>query len=165
IRCATLYRQSAQNRLIVYAVNRAFAMDRIIGRKAVLVADSIALHDPYFQQDLLSARQLYGVKNKRGPGSRLKEFPFISGPHQTWLYIGKTFQLHKTKRIMTLNGIILGNHAVLDPAILSRYFRFPVIVFDGSIPLWKIQGWKKQADSLHLRHHSVFEQGAWETDL
>jgi competence protein ComEC len=38
-------------------------------------------------------------------------------------------------------------------------------VFDSSNPLWKIREWKKQADSLHLRHHSVPEQGAFQMAL
>jgi competence protein ComEC len=146
-------------------VNKASAIDVVAGHHAVLHADTMAVRDPYFQQDLQSARDLYAVTTSVPPGDLSAGFPFISGHHQTWLYVGKTFRLHKSGRIITLNGVILGNHPDIDPVTLTRYFRFPVIVFDNSIPLWKIQRWKKQADSLHLRHHSVFEQGAWETDL
>jgi competence protein ComEC len=54
-----------------------------------------------------------------------------------------------------------------DIAITQLQERFPCrqLVFDSSNPLWKIQKWKKDCDSLHLRFHSVPEQGAFITDL
>jgi len=38
-------------------------------------------------------------------------------------------------------------------------------VADGSNSVWKIQEWKKQADQLHLRFHSVNVSGAFITDF
>lgn len=48
---------------------------------------------------------------------------------------------------------------------LHRVFRARQYVFDGNNSLWKIRKWKKEADSLHLRHHSVPEQGAFVMEL
>jgi competence protein ComEC len=56
-----------------------------------------------------------------------------------------------------VKNLSLSTIAVLYPKV--------VLVFDSSTPLWKIQLWKKEAERLHLRHHSVPEQGAFEFNL
>jgi competence protein ComEC len=48
---------------------------------------------------------------------------------------------------------------------LRDHYNFNLLVFDATNPLWKIRLWKKDCDSLHLRHYSVPEQGAFEMDL
>jgi len=48
---------------------------------------------------------------------------------------------------------------------LQQAFDCKLIVFDSSNPLWKIQLWKKDCDSLHLRFHSTSENGAFVMDL
>ncbi|RXK83544.1 ComEC/Rec2 family competence protein [Filimonas effusa] len=48
---------------------------------------------------------------------------------------------------------------------LCALFPGAQLVFDGSNPLWKIEKWKKQCDSLHLRFHSVATSGAFVMEL
>ena len=45
--------------------------------------------------------------------------------------------------------------------LLAKHFRGALYVFDSSIPLWKMEAWKKEAEDLHLRHHFVSQQGAF----
>lgn len=45
--------------------------------------------------------------------------------------------------------------------LLAKQFKGALYVFDSSIPLWKMQAWKKEAEGLHLRHHFVSQQGAF----
>ncbi len=45
--------------------------------------------------------------------------------------------------------------------LLAKQFKRSLYVFDSSIPLWKMQAWKKEAEGLHLRHHFVSQQGAF----
>jgi len=35
------------------------------------------------------------------------------------------------------------------------------VVFDGSVPIWKINYWKKECDSLHIPYHDVNKKGAF----
>ncbi|HKO81560.1 MAG TPA: hypothetical protein VJU78_14245, partial [Chitinophagaceae bacterium] len=39
------------------------------------------------------------------------------------------------------------------------------IVFDGSVPAWKLKYWKKDCDSLHIPYHDVSEKGAFVMNL
>ena len=45
--------------------------------------------------------------------------------------------------------------------LLAKQFKRSLYVFDSSIPLWKMESWKKEAEGLHLRHHFVSQQGAF----
>lgn len=61
--------------------------------------------------------------------------------------------------------LILQNNPSVTVAHLRQLFRANIYVWDSNNPLWKIRKWKKEADSLHLRHHSVPEQGAFMMDF
>lgn len=61
--------------------------------------------------------------------------------------------------------IILSKNVNVRIARLQRLFRCRQYVFDASSPAWKIRQWKNECDSLHLRRHSVQEDGAFILDL
>lgn len=61
--------------------------------------------------------------------------------------------------------VIVQNNPAITVADLQRVFKAHVFVWDTNNPLWKIRKWKKEADSLHLRHHSIPEQGAFVMDF
>jgi competence protein ComEC len=80
------------------------------------------------------------------------------------------------KRIYYLNGkangrlegnldqadlIIVSNNMDIHYNILFNQNRCRDLIADGTNSLWKIQEWKKQAEQLHLRFHSVNESGAY----
>ena len=56
----------------------------------------------------------------------------------------------------------------IQSSLYQSWQRFSIvqfIYFDASNPMWKIEKWKKDCEELHLRFHSVPEQGAFITDL
>jgi competence protein ComEC len=57
--------------------------------------------------------------------------------------------------------LLISNQSKSPIALLAKHFTRALYVFDSSIPLWKMEGWKKEAESLHLRHHFVSQQGAF----
>jgi competence protein ComEC len=61
--------------------------------------------------------------------------------------------------------IVLSNGSTISLLTIANLYPKAILVFDSSNPLWKIQLWKKEAEHLHLRHHSVPEQGAFEYNL
>jgi competence protein ComEC len=69
------------------------------------------------------------------------------------------------KNKIAVDVIILCKNPKLKIAQLQNNFDFKEIVFDSSNPLWKIDQWKKDCDSLHLRFHSVPQQGAFVMDI
>ena len=72
---------------------------------------------------------------------------------------------HVDQRNEIVDIIILSGNPKIYLTQLAAAFDCKQYVFDSSNPLWKIQYWKKDADNLHLRHHSTSEQGAFKVDL
>ena len=64
-----------------------------------------------------------------------------------------------------MDYIIISKNANIFIPRLEKVFNCNLYVFDASNPLWKIDKWKKDCEELHLRFHSVPEQGAFVTDL
>ena len=61
--------------------------------------------------------------------------------------------------------LLLTGQPELPLTRLHALFPGAQLVFDASNPLWKIEKWKKQCDSLHLRFHSVTTSGAFVMEL
>ena len=61
--------------------------------------------------------------------------------------------------------IILSKNVNVRISSLQKLFQCPQYIFDASNTAWKIRQWKNECDSLHLRRHSVQEDGAFVLDL
>jgi competence protein ComEC len=81
------------------------------------------------------------------------------------LFINGSGPLPRAKSKIPVDLIIIGGNPKLRLSQLANTFDCRHYVFDSSNPLWKIRYWKKDADNLHLRHHSVPEQGAFIMNL
>ena len=57
--------------------------------------------------------------------------------------------------------LLISNLPTSPIRLLAKQFKGSLYVFDSSIPLWKMESWKKEAEGLHLRHHFVSQQGAF----
>ena len=66
---------------------------------------------------------------------------------------------------INIDYIIISKNPKLFIPKLAEVFNAGIYVFDASNPMWKIEKWKKDCEELHLRFHSVPEQGAFVTDL
>lgn len=91
--------------------------------------------------------------------------PLIQTVHKKVIVLNTAPAMARPREKWRVDLVILGGTADCDIARLASLFDCPQYVFDSSAPLWKIRQWKKQADSLHLRHHSVPELGAFEMAL
>lgn len=61
--------------------------------------------------------------------------------------------------------IILSKNANVRISSLQKLFQCQQYIFDASNTSWKIREWKNDCDSLHLRRHSIPEDGAFILDL
>ena len=90
---------------------------------------------------------------------------FIIGPNKTVLLIHPKLLFRDLYMIPKVDLIVVSGVKNLSLSTIAVLYPKVVLVFDSSNPLWKIQLWKKEAERLHLRHHSVPEQGAFEFNL
>lgn len=160
IRSVRLIQQSRQQKLIVYNITRQKAMDIIEGNTYQFIGDLLPADESY---QLQPSRILYGVK--AGAVSAVISGQFIAGEHRSVLIFDKPVSHSPGQPKIPVDIIILSGNPKLYINQLAAVFDCPQYVFDSSNPLWKIQYWKKDAENLHLRQHTISEQGAFEVEL
>ena len=137
---------------------------------AILIGMSIRTYD-HIKEDRQTTLTVWFVPKKSqittryGPGPeqplQVNNTAFSIG-HTRFLRIGQMVQLKDSIATASKVDILLISNLSKSPiALLSKHFKRALYVFDSSIPLWKMEGWKKEAEGLHLRHHFVSQQGAF----
>ncbi|MDX2046632.1 MAG: ComEC/Rec2 family competence protein [Chitinophagaceae bacterium] len=156
-----------QEKIIVYNVPKLRAIDFISGRNYIFDGDSSLLEDAFMQNFHLKPSRIYhGIKRKNEiQGCYNKANLYLFGNKKILLLSGKLNNGGLLSQKLNPDLIIVtGNPAVYIDQ-LAKQFNINQIVFDSTNPLWKIQKWKKDCERLHLRFHSVPEQGAFIIDL
>jgi competence protein ComEC len=165
LRSCYLFNTSRQQKLIIYNIPKYAALDVIEGTHFQFIGNRL-LHAGYLQNfHLRPARIQFGASEAGGFNRTLVSNKLIATKHATILIINDWQFRDPPEQKIPVDIIILsGNPGVRLPE-LATVFNCTQYVFDSSNPLWKIRYWKKDADSLHLRHHSTSEEGAFVVDL
>lgn len=162
----TRIRQKQQQKLIVYNIPRYHAIDIMEGSHCLFLGDvRLRNNTSLTSYHLLPSRTLYGVSERESLDHIKVSGMLVAGPHKTVLVLNQPVTLPVPARKIRVDLIILGGNPDIDLGQLASRFACAEYIFDSSNPLWKIRYWKKAADSLHLRHQTISEQGAYEMDL
>ncbi len=154
-----------QHKLIVYNIPKHTAIDVIEGTRYQLIGDSLLYKGALPVFHLNPARIQLGVEENGALAHTFISGKLVATHHTRVLIIDQWLQLNPAKQRIPVDIIILANDPNISLHQLAAAFNCTQYVFAGSNSLWKIRYWKKEADSLHLRHHSTSEQGAFEVDL
>ncbi|NNV56773.1 ComEC/Rec2 family competence protein [Limnovirga soli] len=157
---------ASQQQLIVFNVPKHTAMDVLQGHQYHFKGDEEIVADGFLRNfHLKPARIAFYVNTDT--------VPLLSIPHNTIFQINNTtvlvidslLSLPSPAQKIPVDYIILSHNPPVDLNQLVQFFACKTIVFDSSNPLWKTELWKKDCENLHLRFHSVAQQGAFITDL
>lgn len=166
IRQVDFAQRNQQQKLIVYNVPNHTAIDLIERRSYQFIGDSTLLDDGFLRNFHLKPSR---VLNRINPADSLQNISFInhliSSNGKNILIVDEALQLPQTNEKIKLDAIILTKNPKIYLSRLSTSFECSQYIFDSSNPFWKIAYWKKDADSLHLRHHSTATDGAFVMDL
>ncbi len=162
---------ASQYKLMVYYLPKKSAVDIFAGTNHQFIGDPSIDQNPLAIKNYLSpTRILYrantpaihsAIFTQQGVGS----IPLIVGPKKRVLLVNDAFKLPSYLTNHSIDLIILTGNPLIGLENLSIYFNCTQFVFDCSNTMWKIEQWKKEAERLHLRHHSVPEKGAFEFNL
>jgi len=166
MRGINLIHQSGQQKLLVYHIPKQKAIDIIEGNTYHFLGDS-SLSSAGFLQNfhLQPARLFYGATKEDSLSNTLVTNQLIAGRHKSVLVISGPLDFPSILSKIPVDIIILSGNPRIYLSRLAAIFDCQQYIFDSSNPLWKIRYWKKDADSLHLRHHTISEQGAFEVEL
>ncbi|HRI20231.1 MAG TPA: ComEC/Rec2 family competence protein [Panacibacter sp.] len=155
-----------QQKLVVYNVPKQSAIDIIQGRNYAFTGDSILQQDGFLRNfHLKPARILYRTRAAADSGSSLQKNRITEINGKKILVIDSALNYREVEEKIAIDVIILSKNPKLYISQLQDIFDFKTVVFDSSNPLWKTELWKKDCESLHLRFHSVAQQGAFVMDL
>ena len=161
-----IYKTKQQQKLIVYNVPKSTAIDIIQNNECKTLLSAAVVQDTLLQNFyLLPTRLRY--RAVPGETSILSANNYLLHiANKSILIIGKSLpsSISPSHKLQADVVIITGNPKVYMRQI-NALINSPVFVFDGSNPLWKIERWKKDCNSLHLRFHSVAQEGAFVMDL
>lgn len=154
-------------KMVVYNVPHQTAIDIMQGGHYHFIGDSTLLIDgPLVRYNLKPSRIINGVSAAGDTSVNPSLQNTCFAVHQTKILLLDTAFIpgYSVTRI-PVDIIILSKNPKYSIRDIANNFSFKQLVFDSSNPMWKIRRWKKDCDSLHLRFHSVPEQGAFEMNL
>lgn len=156
-----------QKKMIVYNVPSHKAIDFISGNNYHFVGDN---HMPNEEQlknfHLKPARISLRANNKTNSPNNFFYHNYFYKFYDKKILMIDTLTAYQPLPVrIRLDFIIISKNPYLSIAKLAQTFDCKVYVFDGSNSFWKIDRWKKECEELHLRFHSVSEQGAFVTNF
>ncbi len=161
IGCWDALQKKGQLLAIVYQVPKQTAIDvvagngyRFIGNKAMFTNES-SIH--FFLQPTRIRYRLYNLQ----ASTAIVQHPnCIYSANKKIILVNRGFTIPKGHTPIAAHTLIVCQNAPVTIPQLRAAFTFDQLIFDGSNSLWKISKWKKDCDSLHLRHHCTPTDGA-----
>ncbi len=157
LRAADMLQHYQQPTLVVYNVPQYSAID-FMQRGCYFFAGDPAVENNDFLRNfhLKPARLAYRADRTGNHGISV-----LSHWHQkNILLINPDFRL-PPPGTLAADIIIISGKVDISMREVQQYFGNVRLVFDSSCPAWKTREWKNECDSLHLRPHSVSEDGAF----
>jgi competence protein ComEC len=158
IRSIDVIQKNKQQKIIVYNVPQHKAIDVITGNQYSFIGDDVLLEDDFLQNfHLKPSRILNRIHLNQQLNSSSSSFNF----NNKKIVIIKNSILNLPTNKIDADLIIIQDNPSLSFTQLNKVFNCNNYVADASNSLWKIKKWKKDCENLHLRLHSVQEQGTY----
>lgn len=159
LRTFDIIQKNSQQKIIVYNVPQHKAIDIINANSFYFLGDSVLLEDDFLQNfHLKPARILYRIKPENISVIQTNAFQFNN--KNILIIDEKLNPFVKIPNKINVDLIILQKNPNISFKQLNNTFNCNYYVADATNSLWKINKWKKDCENLHLRLHSVQEQGA-----
>ncbi|MFT3704019.1 MAG: ComEC/Rec2 family competence protein [Agriterribacter sp.] len=159
-------KRKGQHSFIVYNVSQHSAMDFVHGGNYFFAGDSVCQQDDFLRNFNLSpARLLYKTQCVDSLKQLIHIAPFYYFENKRILWLHQPLVSASDLPRLNVDIIVFSHNVKTSVLQVQSMFNCAQYVFDASNPAWKIQRWKNECDSLHLRRHSVQEDGAFILDF
>jgi competence protein ComEC len=155
-----------QQQIIVYNVPQKRAIDVVNGRNYFFIGDSDLLSNDFARNfHLKPSRVLYRITAVNAPDnlSFYENHLSYQGKHILLLDESVSFAPQEPKPSIEL--LVISKNPKVYMKQLAASLKIKQVVFDGSVPAWKANYWKKDCDSLHIPWHDVTMKGAFVMNL
>jgi competence protein ComEC len=166
LRSFSFIQSNQQQKIIVYNVPQKKAIDIVDGRNYFFIGDSDLLSNDFARNfHLKPSRILYRIKEvpTLTDLSFYENYLSYRGKHILLLDESLSFTPQTPKPSIDL--LVISKNPKLYMKKIASTLDIKQVVFDGSVPAWKANYWKKDCDSLHIPWHDVTTKGAFEMSL
>ena len=151
-----------QQKIIVYNVPQRRAIDFIKGRNYFFVGDSDLVTDDFVRNfNLKPSRILFRIT----PADSLDHFRqnsnYIQFSKKKILLLDSSINFQRTDNRPVIDLLLISKNPRLYMTKLAAALNIKQVVFDGSVPAWKVNYWKKDCDSLHIPYYDITAKGAF----
>ncbi len=166
LRSYSFMEANRQQKIIVYNVSQKRAIDFVDGRKYLFVGDSDLLADDFARNfHLKPSRILFRIT----PTDTLKGFQqqgnYIRYHDKNILLLDSSVYYLPVDQKPVIDLLVISKNPRIYISKLAAAFHIKQVVFDGSVPDWKMVYWKKDCDSLHIPYYDVTVKGAFVMNL
>lgn len=169
------YKNVHQQKIIVYNINKATALEFLGNKKSILLTDSSFQQDPsnidyhimnnWIRNGSNSHADIHLMTTDFEMDNLYKKENFIQFFDKTMLLVNGDLKLLPLKTKLDVDYLFLTHSTNLDMEDLMRYIDFEILIIDSSNPNWKIQQWVELCETNSLKYHVTKENGAWECQI
>jgi competence protein ComEC len=165
IRSFSFIEANRQNKIIVYNITDRQAFEIITGRNCLFFADEVVQTDDFIQNfHIKPCRMFFRIQNSGITRSTADRNYFQYGTKNI-VVINNNLNYDSIYKKPVVDLLILSKNPKIFIKTLLKSFEIKMVVFDSSVPAWKIRFWKKDCDSLHISYYDVNEKGAFVMNL
>ena len=166
LRSSSFYQAYWQMKLIVYNIPRHQAIDIINGRDYFFIGDSDILSDDFvINFHLRPSRVLHRIEPVDELRGLVEQKNFMQYGLKKILLIDGNYQFATSDLKMPIDVVVVSKNPKLHFSSLTRTFNIRQVVFDSSVPAWKLKYWIKDCDSLSIPYYDVNTKGAFVMNL
>lgn len=166
LRDFSFWQKNKQQKIIVYNVPQHRAIDFINGRHFFFAGDPDLLENDFARNfHLKPSRILQRIEPLDSLNNFISNNNYVSFGNKNILLLDSTVSFTLLSPRQTIDLLVVSKSPKLYISRLNNSFIIKQIIFDGSVPAWRLKYWKKDCDSLHIPYYDVGEKGAFVMSL
>lgn len=154
--------QQQRNTIIVYNIPGYRGIDLVQGTNYYFLGDDTCRVDGFFRNFHLSpSRIIHKTKEADTLPGLWNNTPYLFFRNRTIVLLDSTTKITIVSAPVNVDIVVLSHNVKYPLSLIRQAFSSNLYIFDGSNASWKIRQWKNECDSLHLRRHSIPDDGAF----
>lgn len=166
IRSYSFLQSNRQQKIIVYNVPQKRAIDFVNGRNYLFIGDSDLLTNDFARNfHLKPSRVLFRISDTDSLSNLYGTDSYLDFLGKHILLLDKSISFASQELKPPIDLLVISKNPKVYIKRLAASLDIKQVVFDGSVPAWKANYWKKDCDSLHIPWHDVTTKGAFVMSL
>lgn len=154
--------QQQRRSIIVYNTPKYRAIDFVHGSQFYFIGDDTCKTDGAFRNfHLTPARIVNRSKEADALTGLWGNPPYFYFQNKTIVLLDAATEITSFSKPVHVDIVVLSQNIKYPLSLIRQAFSSNLYIFDGSNTSWKIREWKNECDSLHLRRHSIPDDGAF----